>query len=114
MDMTWLAKGGELPVNLMTHVTVVWELTYIVLIWPRLTRPIMLALAVPLHLGIAFCMGMMTFGLAMLIGNLAFVSPWVIRALLDRRTAATADIPTPALVGAGRGTTAVTPRKRGR
>ena len=52
--------------------------------WPRLTRPIVLALAIPLHLGIACFLGMITFGLVMLIGNLAFVSPWVIRAILDR------------------------------
>ena len=35
-------------------------------------------LAVPLHLGIALAMGMMTFGLVMLIANLAFVSPSII------------------------------------
>ena len=35
----------------------------------------MLLLAMPLHLGIAVCLGMITFGLVMLIGNLAsFVS----------------------------------------
>jgi hypothetical protein len=45
----------------------------------------MLALAVPLHLGIAVCMGMITFGLVMLIANLAFVSPSLIRTLLNSR-----------------------------
>ncbi len=85
LDMTWLAKVGELPINFMTHLTILWELSYIVLVWPRLTRPIMLALAVPLHLGIAFCMGMITFGLVMLIGNLAFVSPALVRAIIQRQ-----------------------------
>ena len=37
------------------------------------TRPVMLLLAIPLHLGIAFCMGMVTFGVVMLIANLSFV-----------------------------------------
>jgi vitamin K-dependent gamma-carboxylase-like protein len=88
LDMTWLHSHPWL-VNLMTHVTVFWELYYCALIWPRRLRPLMLALAVPLHLGIALCLGMMTFGLAMLIGNLAFVSPVVVRAILNRRPPAT-------------------------
>ena len=59
----------------VAHLTVAWELSYCVLVWPRLTRPLVLALAVPLHLGIALFLGMITFGLVMLIGNLAFVFP---------------------------------------
>lgn len=83
LDMTWMA-GFPLLINLMTHVTVAWELSYWALVWPRLSRPIVLALAVPLHMGIAICLGMITFGLAMLIGNLAFVPPWLVRAAVDR------------------------------
>ena len=44
-----------------------------------------LLLAVPLHLGIAICMGMMTFGLVMLIANLAFVPPRFVRAVFGER-----------------------------
>jgi len=44
-------------------------------------------LAIPLHMGIAVCLGMMTFGLVMLIGNLAFVSPSLVRAVFTRRHA---------------------------
>jgi hypothetical protein len=83
MDMTWLGQW-PLLINVLTHTVVAWEVSYTVLIWPRLTRPIILALAVPLHLGIAFCMGMITFGLAMLIGNLAFISPWLVRQVVGR------------------------------
>lgn len=83
IDMTWLAHW-PLWGAVMTHTTVAWELSYPVLVWPRLTRPLVLAMAVPLHLGIALFLGMMTFGLVMLIANLAFVSPWVVRAMLDR------------------------------
>jgi hypothetical protein len=39
---------------------------------------------VPLHLGIAVCLGMVTFGLIMLVGNLAFVSPALVRSCIDR------------------------------
>ena len=84
LDVTWLAKWPVL-LAIMTHVTVYWELSFCVLVWPRLTRPLVLALAVPLHLGIAFCMGMITFGLVMLIGCLSFVSPALVRRLIERR-----------------------------
>jgi Vitamin K-dependent gamma-carboxylase len=83
LDLTWLVDW-PLLLNLLTHVTVFWELFYCVLIWPRATRPIMLAMAVPMHLGIAFCLGMITFGVVMLIANLAFVSPAVFRQFLGR------------------------------
>jgi len=82
-DMTWLAHSLVL-VNLLTHLTLFWEVSYAVLIWSKHTRPIMLLLAIPLHLGIAVCMGMTTFGLVMLIANLAFVSPKLVRSFSER------------------------------
>ncbi len=85
LDMSWLAHWPRL-INLMTHVTILWEVYYCALIWPRRTRPWMLALAVPLHLGIGICLGMMTFGTVMLIGNLAFVSPALVRSVMGRLT----------------------------
>ena len=84
VDMTWIAQWPIL-INLLTHLTIFWEISYIALVWPRLTRPIMVFLAIPMHLGIGICMGMMTFGLVMLIANLAFVSPGLVRAMLTRR-----------------------------
>ena len=74
VDMTFMANQMTL-VAVITLVTLAWEVSYAALIWPKLTRPIMLALAIPMHLGIGICMGMMTFGLVMLIANIAFVSP---------------------------------------
>ncbi|HEX3725218.1 MAG TPA: HTTM domain-containing protein, partial [Pirellulales bacterium] len=84
MDMTWLANWPRL-INAMTHVTIYWEIFYCALIWPRLTRPVMLLLAIPLHMGIAICLGMTTFGLVMLIGNMAFIPPALVRACLPSR-----------------------------
>jgi len=81
MDMTWLANYPIL-INLMSHVTVFWELSYSALVWPRLTRPVVLLLAIPLHLGIAICLGMITFGLVMLVGNMAFLPPAFVRGLI--------------------------------
>jgi hypothetical protein len=83
LDMTWLA-AYPLLVNIITQTILVWEITYIALVWPRLTRPLVLALAVPLHLGIAVCMGMITFGLIMLVGNMAFISPALVRRAVSR------------------------------
>ena len=39
-------------------------------------------LAVPVHLGISLCMGMVEFGLVMLVGNAAFISPWILRKVM--------------------------------
>jgi hypothetical protein len=83
IDLTRLARWPEL-LSLLAHVTVAWELSYPALVWPRLTRPLVVAMSVPIHLGIALFLGMMTFGLAMIIANLAFVSPWVVRGALNR------------------------------
>ena len=82
LDMLWLGKY-PLLINLMTHITLFWEAAYVVLIWPRYTRPLMLVGAIPLHLGIALCMGMITFGLIMLVGNMAFISPLLTRNFVD-------------------------------
>jgi hypothetical protein len=78
LDLTWLVRHRWL-LALLSHVTVFWETFYCFLVWPKLTRPICLALAVLVHLGIAICLGMKTFGLAMIIANLAFVSPQITR-----------------------------------
>ncbi len=82
LDLTWLADW-PLIINALTHLTVAFELSYCVLIWNRWTRPLVLLVAVFLHLGIVFALGMPTFGLAMLIANAAFVSPTLIRSLID-------------------------------
>lgn len=73
-DMTWLADW-PMTIAFLTHATVFWELSYCVLVWPKLLRPLVLSLAVVTHVGIGLVLGMMTFGLAMLIGNVAFIPP---------------------------------------
>ena len=79
LDMTWLAWHPWL-VNIMTHVSLVWEISFCVLIWKPLWRPVVLAGAVLLHVGIGLCLGMWTFGLIMLVGCAAFLPDvWVSR-----------------------------------
>jgi uncharacterized protein (TIGR03000 family) len=74
VDLIWLAHV-PLVVNLLTHLAAYFEVSYCVLIWPRVSRPIVLFVAALLHMAIGICMGMMTFGLIMLVGNLSFTSP---------------------------------------
>jgi hypothetical protein len=82
LSLTWLVYYPWL-IALLTHLTVFWETFYPVLIWPRLTRPLFLAMAVVVHGGIALFLGMKTFGLVMLIGNLAFVAPEHVEQLVN-------------------------------
>jgi hypothetical protein len=72
LDMTWLAWHPWL-VNAMSHVSVMWEISFCVLIWQKRLRPLVLALAVVMHVGIGACLGMWTFGLIMLVGCAAFL-----------------------------------------
>lgn len=82
LNVTWL---GHFPwlMDFLAHATVFFELFYCFLIWPRFTRPWMLATAFGLHAFIALCMGMITFGIAMMIANLAFVYPQTMRKIMD-------------------------------
>jgi hypothetical protein len=91
-DMTWLAWHPWL-LNLITHLSVLWELSFCVLIWRPLWRPLMLAGAVVLHVGIGACLGMWTFGLIMLVGCASFLPNEAVRrsvaALIPDRDVAT-------------------------
>jgi uncharacterized membrane protein YphA (DoxX/SURF4 family) len=82
LDLTWMADYPWL-MDMLTHATVFWELFYCALIWPRLTRPWMLLGAIGVHGFIAIGLGMKTFGLVMLIANLAFISPEAVRRWFD-------------------------------
>ena len=72
IDLTFLA-WHPLIVNALTLGALFWEISYAALIWPRLTRPLYLVMAMFVHLGIGLTMGMMEFGIAMLIANMAFL-----------------------------------------
>ena len=80
IDLTWMGQGGwPYVLGLLTHLTVAWEISYAALVWPRFTRPIVLGIGLMVHLGIALFLGMITFGVAMIIGNLAFISPQLVK-----------------------------------
>jgi len=84
----WLAEHFWI-VNALTWFTLVFELAYPVLIWPRLTRPVMLAGALALHAGFGVMMGLYAFSLAMAVAHLAFVpAAWLRKAAAVRSAAA--------------------------
>ena len=102
IDMTWLAWHPRL-LNLVTHLSVLWEIFFCVLIWRPRLRPLMLAGAVVLHVGIGACLGMWTFGLIMLVGCASFLPHQAVRDLVaalspgrSRPRTALMPFPTPA------------------
>jgi len=81
MDMTWT---GHFPVlsSIFTHLTLFWEVSYCAIVWPRWTRPWTLLVALLVHGGIAFFLGMVTFGFMMIVANISFVPPALIQNLV--------------------------------
>lgn len=84
IDMTWLAWHPRM-LDLMTHVSIFWEISC-ALIWRPRLRPIMLVGAVVLHVGIGACLGMWTFGLIMLVGCASFLPNDAVRRLVETLT----------------------------
>jgi hypothetical protein len=81
-DFTVLA-AWPVVINALTHASLALELVYPVLIWVRIVRPLLLAGVVALHIGIAIMSpGLLEFALAMIAGNLAFVSGSWLRGLV--------------------------------
>ncbi len=80
VDLTALVHWPVL-INLATHATLAWEISYPFIVWNRWLRPFVLAMAVVVHAGIGICFGMLTFGMIMIAANVAFLSPSLIRHL---------------------------------
>ncbi|QDT02775.1 hypothetical protein K227x_11530 [Rubripirellula lacrimiformis] len=83
LDLTWIANFPRLAAAL-SHLTVFWELSYVALVWPRITRPIVLGIAFAVHGGIAIFLGMITFGSMMIAANLIFVRPEFLLRMIGR------------------------------
>ena len=82
-DLTWMAQMPWLP-YLIAHITIAWEVFFIVLVWSPRWRPLMLFMGVLMHLGIGAFLGMWTFGLIMAFAYLAFSDAELWRARLNR------------------------------
>lgn len=85
IDAVWL---GHYPTLLgaLAHITIFWETFYCATVWPRFLRPWTLALAFAVHGGIAMGLGMITFGLMMIVANLSFIDPVTLRRLIAKIT----------------------------
>lgn len=87
-DLTWLGRLGDTFALLLSNVGVLvtlgFEIGFAFLIWNPRIRPALLALAVVLHAGIGFFMGMAAFGAAMLTGCVSFVDAGDIRSFVGR------------------------------
>ena len=82
LDFTWMA-AHPLVLNVLTHTALFLEVVYPALIWIPIFRPLFLGLIVVLHLGIGLTApGLSEFALAMIAGNLAFVSGDWLRSLV--------------------------------
>lgn len=80
LDLTFLRRN-EYLLNFWTHAVAYFELAFPVLVWPRLTRPIMLALAIVIWLSIIISSGLLSFGLLMIAASLAYWPPSTLRAV---------------------------------
>ncbi len=76
-------SAWPLAVNFLTHTSLGFELLYPILVWIPILRPLLIAGAIVLHLGIAMVApGLTEFGLAMIGANLAFVPGAWLRSLV--------------------------------
>ncbi|MEL7337588.1 MAG: HTTM domain-containing protein, partial [Planctomycetota bacterium] len=74
LDLTWMSRYPAM-ISALSNATLFWEVFYCALIWPKVTRPFVLAVAVAVHGSIALSLGMATFGTMMIVANGIFLSP---------------------------------------
>ncbi len=72
LDLTSL-RNVELLVNFWSHAVVYVELAFPVLVWPRLTRPLVLIAATLVWLSLILATGLWLFSLTLIVASLAFV-----------------------------------------
>jgi hypothetical protein len=86
-DLTWLRTHTYL-VSGWTHCIVAYELAFPILIWNKLTRPLLCTLGLFFGLSLAVLTGLVSFALVMVIASLAFVSGDQLRAWRTPRAVA--------------------------
>ena len=85
-NMTWLLAYPAI-LSLGTHLGVLLEISYPVLVWIPKLRPLLLACVIAMHLSIDLILGLTEFGLAMIAANLAFFSgTWLRRVIAPTKT----------------------------
>ncbi len=81
VDLTFL-RSNVILINAWTHALVLFELTYGVLIWNRLARPLLIAVSVVMWLLTALVTGLIGYCLLMIAAGAAFVPAGVWRRVL--------------------------------
>ncbi len=81
VDLTFL-RNNLILINAWTHLVVLFELAFGVLIWNRLARPLLVALSVVHWLLLALMTGLVAFCLLMIAGGAAFLPASTLRSLL--------------------------------
>ncbi len=86
IDLTSIARlrSGIFFVNAWTHGIILFELTYAVLIWKRLTRPLLIGVSIFMWSAFALVSGRIPFSLLMILGNAAFIAPAAYRAFAQK------------------------------
>lgn len=84
LDMTFLA-AWPIATHALSLGTIMWEVSFCLLVWNRRLRPIVLLAGLGMHVGIGAVMGMWTFGLAMTFAYLSFADGrWLRSVMLPR------------------------------
>jgi hypothetical protein len=79
VDFSWLHTSPRL-IDFWTHAVVFFELSFPILVWIPLARPLMLAAGLVVWTSLALVTGDITFAVALAIASMAFVSPSLIAA----------------------------------
>ena len=66
--------NSDFIITFTTYFTILWELSYPFLIWMKKSRLTLIGIAIIFHLGTIFAMGLTTFGVAMIMFNLIFLT----------------------------------------
>ena len=79
-SLLWALAHQYWIVTLATYGTILIEIAYAFLIWPRRTRPYLLVAAVLLHLSFMFLLGLVYFSFIMIAGHMSFLrAEWLAR-----------------------------------
>lgn len=73
VDLTWMAQYPKLY-NFWTHAIVGFELTYPLLIWNRLLRPLVVTLSIIMWTGTAILTGFLGLSVLMVLANFPFIT----------------------------------------
>ncbi|MCA9246013.1 MAG: hypothetical protein KDA42_02830 [Planctomycetales bacterium] len=96
VDLTPWLHAHTMLVNAWSHGIVLFELSFAILIWNRMARPLLLALSVPMYFGLALISGQALFCLLLVTAGIAFLPAAKLRDWLKSIDGAPANTQQPA------------------